>query len=303
MTGTEQIVVGVDGTAGSRAAVTYAAREADRLHTGVTIVHVSPDYVPVAGIYPISFPLSGSEARAVGRKILEAAADEARAVIGPDRVRTELVTGGRVSALVKAAEGARAIVLGDQRRKLIDRLATGAVLGGVAARSTAPVVVVPGEWVPAAHGMVIAAVKTPAASPGLIDRALAVAADRGARLVLLHAWELPSLYDDMMVPEVDEAAWEEDARVALTTALDSAHGPRSDVEVEVRIVHGQPARCIVDASQSADLVLLARRAHAFPLGYFGSTGRTVVRDSCAPVVVLPPAREAEGLRSSTPEEL
>lgn len=305
MNATQEIVVGVDGTAGCRAAIAYAAREAERLHVGLTIVHVSPGDTLVGTAYPFSFPLTGSDARAVGHKILAAAADEACAMIGADRVRTELITGPRVAALVKAAEGARAIVLGDQRRSLLDRLVTGTVLGGVATHSTAPVVVVPGEWVPAGHGVVLAAVKSPEVSAGLIERALGIAADRDARLVLLHAWELPSLYDDMIVPQLDEAAWQEDARAAVVAALESARArhPDLDVDVEVRVLHGQSARCIVDASAYADLVLVARRAHTFPLGYLGSTGRTVVRDSRAPVVVLPPARDAVGPRSLAAGEL
>lgn len=295
MSSTEFIVVGVDGTIGSRAAIAYAAREADRFDATVKIVHVSPDYRPVAGIYPLAYPITASEARAVGHKILAAAAEEARAHIGEDRVRTELVTGGRVASLVRAAAGSRAIVLGDQRRMLVDRLATGTVLGGVAARATAPVVVVPGDWAPAEHGTVMAAIKACDRSPGLIERALNVASERKARLVLLHAWELPTLYDDMIVSRLDETTWDDEARAALEKTVEEVRGDHDDVEVEIRIAHGQPAHVIADASSEADLVLIARRPHAFPLGYLGSTGRTVVREAHSPVVVLPPAGEPEGL--------
>lgn len=295
MSTTEFIVVGVDGTSGSRAAVTYAAREAGRTDALLKIVHVSPDYTSVAGIYPMAYPITASEARAVGHKILAAAAEEARSVIGPDRVRTELITGGRVACLVRAAAGARAIILGDQRRMLVDRLATGTVLGGVAARSSAPVFVVPGDWTPSEHRTLLAAVKACEASSGLIERALRAAADRKARLVLLHVWELPTLYDDMIATRIDERTWEEEARTALTKAVEEVRGDHPDVEVEIRVAHGQPARLIVDASAEADLVLIARRAHAFPLGYLGSTGRTVAREAHSPVVVLPPAGEPEGL--------
>jgi len=302
MTTTEFIVVGVDGTGGSRAAVAYAAREAGRIDATLEIVHVSPDYTPVAGMYPLAYPITASEARAVGHKILAAAAEEARAVIGPERVRTELITGGRVAALVRAGAEARAIVLGDQRRLLVDRLTTGTVLGGVAARATAPVVVVPGDWMPAEHGTVIAAIKACGASPGLIAGAIATAADRKARLVLLHVWELPTLYDDVIAARVDEQTWDDEARAALMRTVDDVRGDHADVDVEVRVAHGQPAKVIVDASAEADLVLIARRAHAFPLGYLGSTGRAVVRDTHCPAVVLPPAG-AEGPKSPEVEEL
>jgi nucleotide-binding universal stress UspA family protein len=56
-------------------------------------------------------------------------------------------------------------------------------------------------------------------------------------------------------------------------------------------VHGQPAQVLRDASASADLVLIARRRHAFPVGHLGGTARALLRESLAPVMVLPPAEE------------
>lgn len=59
--------------------------------------------------------------------------------------------------------------------------------------------------------------------------------------------------------------------------------------------HAHPARAIVEASAHADLVLLARRPHAFPGGHLGGTARAVLRESSCPVEILPPAAEPPGL--------
>jgi nucleotide-binding universal stress UspA family protein len=59
------------------------------------------------------------------------------------------------------------------------------------------------------------------------------------------------------------------------------------------VIHGQAARRLQQASEQADVLLLARRATAFPFGHLGGTARTLLRHSSCPVAVLPPANEPE----------
>jgi nucleotide-binding universal stress UspA family protein len=74
--------------------------------------------------------------------------------------------------------------------------------------------------------------------------------------------------------------------------VDLARGPHGDVEVGFRLVHGQGAHAIVDASSGADLLVITRRRHGFPGGHLGAAGRAVLRESRCPVEVLPPATAA-----------
>jgi nucleotide-binding universal stress UspA family protein len=46
-----------------------------------------------------------------------------------------------------------------------------------------------------------------------------------------------------------------------------------------------------DASVGAELMVIARRRHAFPVGHLGGTARALLRESLAPVMVLPPAED------------
>lgn len=302
MSTTRTIVVGTDGTHGSRAAIRYAAAEAARLDAVLKIVHVTPDYSAIAGVVPV-FPLTASEAQAVGHKILAAAVAEARFAVDPERIATELVAGSRVASLVRASAHAELIVLGDQPATPMARLVTGAVLGGVAVRSQVPVVVVPGDWAGGpARGLVVVGVKSCDSSEGLVRRAFEIAADRKAHLRLVHAWELPTLYDEMIVSRLDQETWSAAAREALEKVVGSMAEDYPGVEVEISLAHGQPARILADASAEADLLLLARREHAFPLGYLGSTGRTLVRSRHCPVVILPPAAEPAGFAGLRLEE-
>lgn len=290
------ILVGVDGSLASAAAVEYAVEEAWRTGGMLRLVHAVPDDAALISHYPMTAPPSAGESRRIGHGMLRAAAEKAEARLGAGRVLCDLLPGERAVGLVDAARGAALVVLGDHRRSPANRVVTGSVLATVAAHAAAPVVAVPSTWQPGHdRGRLVVAVKLCDTSLGLVRRALDLAAERKAALVLLHAWELPSGYDDRIASRVDEPDVEDRARRALEGLLARAAAERQDgrpaVPVEIRVVHGQPARVLAEASAGCDLILLARRAHAFPSGHLGATGRALLRSAQCPVEVLPPATE------------
>ena len=67
------------------------------------------------------------------------------------------------------------------------------------------------------------------------------------------------------------------------TAIGYARVSTTDQNLEVQESALRAAGC--------DLILLARRAHAFPSGHLGATGRALLRSAQCPVEVLPPATE------------
>lgn len=288
MTHLDPILVGVDGSPGSSAAIRFAAHEAQRQGTGIRLVHVVPNYVPITPMVP----LAPSDLEDTGKQILSAAAEEAHTLLEPQHVTSSLLDGPRVPALLHAAEHARLVVLGSERRPVLERLLTGSTLVGVAARATCPVVAVPGDWSPhGEHGTVVAGVKSTQHSPELVRRALEAAAERNAGVVLVHAWELPNQYDDLITSRVDRDEWADLARRAIERSLLGLGLAFAGVPVEIRVVHGQPARVLQRASSDADLLLVARRHNAFPFGHLGGTGRALLREGHCPVEVVPPADE------------
>lgn len=282
------VVVGVDGTPASEAAVRYGAQEAARLGAGLRLVHVAAETASLLAMYPALFR-SAADAKRFARRMLRHAVEQVGDVVPLDRISAAVLTGSVADGLVTAGEEARLLVLGDQHRPLVDRMFTGSVLAGVAGHSRAPVVAVPANWEPGGHRPVVAAVKDSAGSLGLVRRALEIADRQQARLVLLHAWQLPVGYDDLIALRVDEDQWAQEASGGLRSLVDDVHGDFPDVEVDLRVVHGQPAHVLCEASRNADLLLLARRPHGFPWGHLGATGRAVLRESRCPVEVLPPA--------------
>lgn len=283
------ILVGVDGSPGSLAAVRYAAREAYRLGTGVRLVHVLPSPVPVGALMPVVPP----ELNDTGSVIVAEAASVAREQLTVSPVTTSLLEGPRIPMLLRAARQARLIVLGHVRHPSLDRLVTGATVTGVAAHAPCPVVVVPADHVVGErHSCVLVGVKSTEHSEPLLRRGFATAAERDARLLLMHAWELRSEYDDLVYSRLDTHAWESRARAALERGLAPLRDRYPEVRTEIRIVHGQPARVLCEASAQADVLLVARRARAFPGGHLGGTVRALLRHSSCPVVVEPSPEES-----------
>lgn len=301
MTEYDWILVGVDGSEAGKAAIRYGAEEIRRHGGTLRLAHVVMDYAPTATTYSMAYPAPALASRRMGRAILAEAEKEARELLDPAQVETVMLSGYRVPALVQAATGARLVVLGDERRPILERIATASVLGGVAAHAPVPVVAVPANWAPRAdRPRVVAAVKNCSHSHGLVSRALEAAEERKAELVLLHAWQ--AAYGPVALAHVDEEKWGSEAHDALQRLLQSIPEPSSDVEVRIDVRRGQPATMLVDASTAADLLVIARRPHAFPLGHLGGTGRAVLRASHCPVEVIPPASERIDLDDLVLEE-
>lgn len=107
-----RIVVGVDGTAGSLAAVRWAAREALLRQASVHLVFVSRRYG--RGSYPGS-PQASPWGRdgPDGTALLAAAELEAGRALPPGRLSSELAGGSPAKVLIDRSAGAELLVLGN----------------------------------------------------------------------------------------------------------------------------------------------------------------------------------------------
>lgn len=283
----DSIMVGVDGSRSSSAAIRYAAHEALRSGVGVHLVHVLPSTVPITSMFPL-VPLDLEPA---GLELLGEGALEASSLLGSERVSTSLLAGPRVPALIDAARHAPMIVIGAEQHSTLERLVTGSTVSGVAAHAECPVVVVPSEWQAQDNQhCVLAGIKTTEHAHDLALRAIRLAADRDAHVLLIHAWEWPDVYAGLVAARLDVPGLAEQARQSIEARIEGLREAHPDIAVELRVVHGQPARVLQRASEGADLVLLARRRHALTPGHLGGTGRALLRESACPVEIVPSTR-------------
>lgn len=286
----QPVAIAVDGSPGSSGAVRAGLEEARRLGAPVLLVHVVPDHVPMTPMLPLTGPdLTGTGAAILHGEAMDVA-DRA-----PDlHIRTDLRHGPRATQLARAAHDAVALYVGRDDRPWVERVLLGNTAAGAASRATCPVVVVPPDWTPETdtHGVVLVAVKSPAHSSELLADAFALAAARGARLVVLHAWKLPSGYDDIVATRVAAEELKERSTAELAQLLQEWRTTYPSVEVEIQVVHDHPAHALVQASRDADLLVMVRHAHSFPSGSLGGTGRAVLRDAHCPVRVVAPGEVA-----------
>lgn len=283
--GSRGMVVGVDGSAASVHAIRYARAEAARHGDQVEVIHVVPDHAPIAGPHPVP----PDELMAAGRAALRSSLD----LLGPSTpgvlMRAHLQRGSVVSSLVAASHNARGIVVGSDRRPVPMRLLTGNVSTGLAARSPVAVISVPETWTAdRSTGVVLVGVKHTDRAGALLAAACAVAQDRHCRLRILHAWRLPSCYDDIIADRVALEDWRELAHRELERQVSPLRPLHAGVEIEIVTVHDQAAHALVEASAGADEVVIMRRSHGVPpAAHLGSTARTVLLHARCPVRVVP----------------
>lgn len=289
--GTRNIVLaGVDGTEAGIAAARYGAAEAVRSGSALHLVYVVDPYAPPLPTWPPAHTDPDSRMGKLGRAIL-AEAEEAVANSGAV-VSTYLLLGKPSAVLAQEAARARLLVLGDQPRARFDRIITSSIIGPVAAHSPVPMVVVPAAWPRegSPHEIVVG-VHDPAASIALVRRGLEVAAARGARLRLLHAWHTFGAYQDYLTVGSEEQAWTERAERELSVALETARaecGPEAAaVDARIEVVHAQTAYALVEASRRAELLILGRARQFLGFGHLGGTARAVLRESSCPVEIDP----------------
>jgi nucleotide-binding universal stress UspA family protein len=285
------VVVGVDGSEHGYDAVRYAAAEAARLKVRLDAVHVLPDQVPTAPFMVPVVPDSSFES--YGTEILERARRVAQEAAPLVEVHTHLRQGGRVQHLVSFGDNASLLVLGSASPRRLDHVWTGGTVTGVAGASACPVVVVPADHEPVIdRGRVVVGLKSPDHAAELLGTAFARADALHDDLVVLHAWRLEGVYDDIVAVRT-MAAWSPHEKTELVEkALAPLREAFPDIAVHVYVRHEEPAHALVRASRGADLLLLLR-PHGRWVQHLGPVSRAVLRDARCPVEVVPGRRPAE----------
>ncbi|GAA4744029.1 universal stress protein [Nocardioides endophyticus] len=294
------VVVGVNGSALDEGALRAGVAEAHRLGVGITLVHVVPDYVSVSPLLPIT----PTDLDGLGSEVVARAAKLLREIDPEIAVNQKLEHGSRTKRLAEAAAQARALVVGRDDRSLAVRLLRGNAATGVAAVAVCPVLAVPAGWQPVPRrGQIVVGMKSRAHSPELLEDAFALASALGDKLVLLHAWRLPTGYDDIIESRVAVDQWSERIVLAFDALVKDFRTAYPDVDVEIRAVHDRPVSALVEASRDADALVIVRRSHGVPAAVLlGGTARAVLRSAYCPVRVVPAALRLDALPGLVLEE-
>ncbi|MGK8524901.1 universal stress protein [Nocardia asteroides] len=278
------IVVGVDGSEASFAAVRWAAATAARQDAPLHLVHAIgvPLYaVPLIG----SLMFDISSFRRVGESALEQGLSIARRLVAPSSgvdVQTFLDLTSPVAALAARSAAARLLVVGARGLDPVERVLLGSVGVGLIKHAGCPVAVIPAAaetTPPSSHLPVLVGVDGSRCSARAVEIAFEEAASRNTGLVAVTTR-----------PDRDAASGEarERAERLLEESLADCAEKYPSVCLDRVIVAGRPEQRLLEAARHAQLVVLGSRGRGGITGAaLGSVSQAVLQTSRTPVIVVP----------------
>lgn len=291
------IVVGYADTT-SDAALDWATHEAGRRHLPLRVVHAYPPTVTNPWAWPYPVPAGDIE------RAQETLRTNARAVLAGlvKRIKesnpdlpfvTTMASTTPGEGLVSASAEASLMVVGHGRHAMAGTM--GSTAAAVAAHAKCPVVVVPGaqhsgtaEREPDTRfsGSIVVGLDDSPECDDALSFAFQEASLRGIPLVPLHAfWMNPQF-----LPTGDPSDWEKidsKAQSAVNALLARWTARYPDVKTEPEVARMRPPEALVEASRSAELLVVGSRGRGgFSSLLLGSVSRKVLHHAQCPVAVV-----------------
>ncbi|AEF37208.1 MULTISPECIES: universal stress protein [Mycobacteriaceae] len=286
------ILVGVDGSPSSNAAVEWAARAAALHNLPLTLVHVLAP--PVVMTFPETpMPPGYTEwQQEQGERHLREAVAIAETQGENLRVDARIVVGSTVPMLVDATRDAARLVVGSRGHGLLRRSLLGSVSSSLVRHAHCPVVVIhephPDSDPHSDTAPVVVGIDGSPVSEAATEVAFAEASLRGVELVAVYAWHDSGMLD---FPGIDLAAMASDGELALAERLAGWRERYPDVTVRRVVVCDRPADQLIEQSKQAQLVVVGSHGRGGFTGMLlGSVSQAVVQSAHAPVLVVRPQK-------------
>jgi nucleotide-binding universal stress UspA family protein len=284
------VIVGVDGSEGSIEALRWAAHEAARRGVSLHVMTCAqlPIAVEASMVGAGSFAGSSMDAMVHERELVnQRAVDLARSFGLGLSVSGETVLGAPGYALVSASHDDDIVVTGGTSHPghLTDLL--GSVATVVTHRAKGAVVVVHGAAGPDYEiGRIVVGVDGSDGGHEALLWAAEEALRSGAQLLVVHGWTYPyaGLRSAASEPRDEMRV---DAMRVLEAATLTVKDVAPTVKAQAIISEEAPAKAILEAAASADLVVVGSRGRGgFASLLLGSVSRTVLQHSPCPVAVI-----------------
>lgn len=289
-----KIVVGVDGSAASSAALRWALDEARLRGAQVEALHAFA-YPEVSTTSQAMHLIETDFAsfRAAGTEIVEKALSEAGMAAERVEVKRSVVEGPPAPALLEAAKEADLLVAGSRGHGGFAGLLLGSVSEQLAHHAPCPVVIVrqPGKE---------KSMTTSTSAPIVVgvdgsdhaDRALVWALDeaelRAAKLHVVTAWHVPAMVyggPGFVVSPSADASFRAAAKDVAETAVEKARDAGVDAETSVQ--QGQAADVLIETAANADLLIVGSRGHGGFVGLLlGSVSSQCAHHAPCPLVIV-----------------
>lgn len=284
------IVVGVDASSGSAAALQWAASEA-RVRDA-TLVAVHAYRVPLAYVHDdFSVGRIDPDLHQQAREQLDHALEVARPVLADVRVVRRLHPGSAASALIDEAAAADLLVVGRRGTGGFAGLLLGSTAEHCARHAPGPVVVTP-DPPPTPQGRVVVGVDGSVQA----QRALAWAVDHARHHdAILEVFGIYEVYDApgpyggefmRVASPYSDQRFRRRAEQFTADAL-ATISPPADLTIETHIEAGHPAEALAARSGEVDLIVVGSRGLGGVSGLLlGSVSRQLLHHASCPVAVV-----------------
>ena len=281
------VVVGVDGSPASDAAVRWAAGEAAMRALPMKLIHVVAPTPGDSTMAPNGAVTQWQQDHA--RQIVEQSRRIVDGLAPPDRLEVGVQVGYAhvVPTLLDASMRAYMIVVGTRGPDADLRHLLGAVSSALIRHAHCPVAVIHDLRAPEAEirqAPVLVGIDGSASSEAATALAFDEASRRGVAVVALHAWSDVGVFP---ILGMDWRDYRHEGDELLTQRLAGWQERYPDVPVRRRLVADVPARWLVEESKNAQLVVLGSQGRASSPGkHLGSVASAVARSARIPVIVF-----------------
>jgi nucleotide-binding universal stress UspA family protein len=281
------ILVGVDRSNASDAAVRWAAEEAQMRKLPITLVHVIAQ-TPTDSTGPRHGGITQEQLN-LGREIVE----QSRRIVeefagrGVVDVGTQVPYAHPVPTLVDASRSAHMIAVGDRGLGGFGRHLLGSVSFGLLHHAHCPVAVIHDRGSLQQHTddavPVLVGIDGSPASEAAVAFAFDEASSRAVPLIALHAWSDVGVFP---ILGMDWHTRRDEGEQLLGERLAGWQEQFPDVPVHRRLVCDVPARWLIEESGQAQLVVLGSHGRGgYPGMHLGSVTSSVTQSADVPVVV------------------
>lgn len=292
------IVVGVDGSAPSNAAVAWAAHDAAIRKIPLTLVHVTAPAAAamsagVAAPSLVAMPVIDDYIRWQQENAEQVIEDAHKIATATDpgglEVQTKILSRSPTPALLELSTDAELLVAGCRGQGAVDRTLLGSVSSGLVHHAHCPVAIIHDEEIPSEQAPVLVGVDGSPTSERATEFAFDEASRRGVELVALHAWSdmpilgFPSINWSPAETENIKSAEKE----VLAERLAGFAERYPNVSVRRVVVADRPSYQLLKHAESAQLVVVGSHGRGGFAGMLlGSVANAVVNSACVPVVVV-----------------
>ncbi|WP_018640328.1 universal stress protein [Parafrankia elaeagni] len=283
------ILVGIDGSVGSEAALSWAYAAAQVEDRPVTaLLGWTADGLP-RPVYEAALAADRHGLATAAAQLLDQTIARVPMPDPPVELHRVVVDHDPVEALLAEAKNAAVTVVGARGPGLAHRVLAGSVAQRLLHHCTGPVVVIRGaaSSVRPDRRPIVVGVDGSGPSQAAVRWAAAQAAARSAPLHLVHAYRINLAPSGVPLDDYFYPTLRRDAERLLADVVTAEIDDEADIDVRQAAVDDSASRALLHASQDAQLLVVGTRGRGgFAELLLGSTAHQCVLHAACPVAVI-----------------